>query len=133
MIQSIPTEDYYRLADGDFQKRHYILHLECATYNHDFNPPVFIVSDEGKLEISERRYYYYNSDSRTKTLNPFSNEGMACIKAFSLKGIAWMDVDNWQKLKDYGNLFKDCIPDLAFLLDSILPEDGYDDCFAETA
>jgi hypothetical protein len=133
MILSIPTESYYRLTDRDFQKRHYILHLECATYNNDFEPPIFTVSDEGKLEIRERRYYFYNSDNRTKTINPFSDEGMACIKAFSLKGIAWMDVDNWQKLKDYGNLFKDCIPDLAFLLDSLFPEDGYDEGFAESA
>jgi hypothetical protein len=42
-------------------------------------------------------------------------------------------VDNWQKLKDYGNLFKDCVPDLAFLLDSLFPEDGYDESFAESA
>jgi hypothetical protein len=89
------------------------------------------VSDDGKLSITEDRYYYYNSDHRTKTLNPFTDEGMACIKAFALKGIEWMEVENWQKMKNYSNLFEDCIPDLAFLLKNILPEE--DDYYVEVA
>jgi hypothetical protein len=119
MINAVPTEKYYFLDDKGFQERYYLLHLECSTSN-EYYPPIFYVGEEGKLNVNERRYYY--SYYRKKTVNPFSNEGLVCIKELSQKGI---EIDDWEKRKYYSSLFQYCIPDLSIIIDNIPPQEEY--------
>jgi hypothetical protein len=116
MIRSINNEGFYRLSDKKFQERCYQCHLVCATYN-DYELPIFTIRDDGKLDISENRYYYFRSCEGTEPLNPFSDEGAARIKTAAQKGI---EADNRQDLEKYSNLFKNSIPELACLLDDYL-------------
>jgi len=116
MIKAIHTEEFYRLPDKKFQERHYQCHLKCASYN-DHEPPIFAIGEDGKLGISESRYYYFRSGNGTQSVNPFSNEGLARIKIAAKKGI---EADNWQKLETYRDIFRNCVPDLACLLDDIV-------------
>jgi hypothetical protein len=123
MVQSVNNEGFYCLADRKFQEQNYLFHLVCASYN-DYQPPIFTVRNDGKLGICESRYYYFRSSDRTKSVNPFSDEGIARIKTAAQKGI---EADNWSKLEDYHNLYQNCIPELACLLDEITPpETEYD-------
>jgi hypothetical protein len=116
MIRSINNEGFYRLSDKKFQERYYQCHLVCATYN-DYEPPIFTIRDDGKLDISENRYYCFRSCDRAESLNPFSNDDMASIKTAAKKGIR---ADNWQNLEEYRRLFKNSVPELACLLDGII-------------
>jgi hypothetical protein len=123
MILTINNYNFYSLTDKEFQERHYLCHLICASYNNQ-ELPIFTIKDEGKLSISESRYYYCWSSTRIQSVNPFSDEGLAHIITASKKGI---ETDSLFKIEGYRNLYQDCIPELACLLDEIIPpETEYD-------
>jgi hypothetical protein len=96
-----------------------IMPLVCAAFN-DFQPPVFLVGDDGKLEVKEDRYYGYMYHDMTDTLNPFSDMDMKRIQTAAGKGI---EAEYEWKLEAYSGLFQDCLPELAELLLQAIPKE----------
>jgi hypothetical protein len=127
LIKDIRAEVFYAHNDRQLQEQYYQRHLAYATFN-DFQPPVFSVREDGKLDIKEDRYYGYKYPDRTDALNPFSDMDMKRIRTASGKGI---EVEYGWKLETYRALFRNCLPELAELLLQAIPRE--DENLAESA
>jgi superfamily II DNA/RNA helicase len=127
LLQDIHTEAFYAHNDRRLQEQYYQRHLVCATFN-DFQPPVFSVGEDGKLDVKEDRYYGYKYPERADAMNPFSALDMKRIQTAAGKGIA---VEYGWKLESYIGLFCGCIPELAELLVQATPKEGEN--FTESA
>jgi hypothetical protein len=119
LIRDIHTEAFYAHNDRRLQEHYYHRHLACAAFN-DFQPPVFLAGDNGKLGIKEDSYYGYKYLDRADALNPFSETDMKRIQTAAGKGI---EPEYEWKLEAYSGLFRDCLPELAELLFQAIPKE----------
>jgi hypothetical protein len=127
LLIAIHTEGFYSHPNKTLQEKHYPLHLVCATYN-ECTPPIFSIGEEGKLAITEERYYAYKAPDSMHNLNPFSLDGFKIIQT-----AARMDIEierKWRR-ESYHDLFRNCIPELAAILSRTVPIDEED--LAESA
>jgi hypothetical protein len=126
-IASIHTDEFYRHPDTELQEKYYHTHLKCAV-SSDYHPPFFAANEEGKLAVNEARCWNYSFRYSGRAYNPFSVSGMAAIQVSAKNGI---EVDNAYRLEEYSALFRDCLPELAFLLYEAVPQD--EETLAESA
>jgi hypothetical protein len=120
LLQVIYAKNFYGHSNRGLQEKYYSLHLVCAAYN-DFQPPVFSIGEDGKLNVKEDRYYACKTPDSLHTLNPFSPADRAIIQTAARKGI---EAEYEWKLETYRGFFRDCVPELAALLARAIPRDG---------
>jgi hypothetical protein len=58
LLTAIHTGGFYSNVNNKLQEKYYHLHLVCAAYNECL-PPIFSIGNDGKLVITEERYYAY--------------------------------------------------------------------------
>ena len=75
----------------------------------------------GTLAVAEARYWNYAYGDAGKTHNSFSVSGMGAILALAGNGI---EVDYGYRLEEYFALFRECLPELAYLLHEAIPQEG---------
>jgi len=110
-LSVIHTDKFYSHTNKLFQEKYYQIHLKCS-YQNNFYPPLFSTNEERKLTVNEARYWSYQKE-KDKTLNPFSPVDSAVMETLSKNGI---EIDNKYKLEEYSSLFRDCLPELSYLL-----------------
>ena len=118
-LTSIHTKEFYGHSDRELQERHYHTHMRCSIHN-DSRPPCFTAGDDGTLAVGEARYWNYAYGDTGKTHNPFSVSGMEAIRALAGNGI---EADHAYRLEEYSALFRECLPELAYLLHEAIPQD----------
>jgi hypothetical protein len=87
MIKNIGNEKFYKLPE-DKKEKYYDMHLAIIkeSYSDNFNPVIFSIAQDGRLETDGGRY-----NSKDAKLNPFSAGGrMSILKALE-KGINYPD------------------------------------------
>jgi hypothetical protein len=126
-LAAIHVKEFYNHPDRELQERHYLTHLKCAAYN-DFHPPFFTAAEEGRLFVNEARYWNCSFSGSVKIYNPFSAPDMAAIQALAVNGV---EVDYKHNLEDYSALFRNCLPELSYLLYEAMPQD--EEAYEESA
>jgi hypothetical protein len=118
-IASIHAKEFYSHPNKGLQEKYYHTHLRSAVSN-DFYPPYFTANEKGILAVNEARCWNYCYRDADKAYNPFSASDMATIQALAKSGI---EADHEYKLEAYSALFRDCLPELSFLLYEAIPQD----------
>jgi hypothetical protein len=120
LLIAIHTEGFYSHPNKTLQEKYYPLHLVCATSN-EYTPPIFSLGEEGKLAITEERYYAYKApDFMNSRLNPFSLDGVKLIQTAARMG---MEIEHEWRRDTYYGLFRNCVPELAAILSRTAPID----------
>jgi hypothetical protein len=112
LLKTIHSGDFYSHANKELQEKYYPLHLLCATYNECL-PPLFSIDNDGKLAVTEDRYYAYREADSIQSLNPFSSDGLKLILTAAQKGI---ETECKWHLETYCELFRLSIPELSEIL-----------------
>jgi hypothetical protein len=127
LLITIHTGAFYSHPNKNLQAQYYPLHLVCATYN-EYTPPIFSIGDDGKLAITEERYYAYKAPDTMHSLNPFSLDGLKLIQTAAQRGV---EIEHEWRMETYYDLFRYCIPELAAVLSTAVPMNEED--LAESA
>jgi hypothetical protein len=120
VLKAIHTEKSYQHTNKQLQEKYYHYHLLCASYNGEYQPPIISTREDGCLLINEDHYYVYKNYDKKNAINPFSDEGYACIEIAAKKGIK---TDYEWKLKTWSDIFSFCLPELSWLLLSEIPDE----------
>jgi hypothetical protein len=126
LLKAIHTGDFYGHFNKNLQEKYYPFHLLCAAYNECL-PPLFSINNDGKLAVTEDRYYAYKDPESMHSLNPFSPDGLKLILTAAQKGI---ETEYKCQLETYYELFRLCIPELSEILFLAI---GTDEELAESA
>jgi hypothetical protein len=84
MMKNIASEEFYKFS-GDEKEKYYDMHVAIIKerYNGKFNPVIFSIDKDGRLEIGEAKY----SSRNNIPVNPFTAEGKTLINKAVEKGV----------------------------------------------